>query len=161
MRTVVINAHNYNAFYNTPLIWAYIVCIIYTQIIESSLWYLLLKRGPWPIELVFIAYSAWWRNQMETFSALLAICAGNLPVNSPHKGQWRGALMPSLICACINSCVNNRKAGDLRGHRTHCFVNVMDLVKLSYIRYPSTSFHAYVILPYLCTIHDLKLIQRE
>ena len=37
---------------------------------------------------------------METFSALLAICAGNspLPVNSPYKGQWRGALMFSLIC---------------------------------------------------------------
>ena len=31
------------------------------------------------------------RHQMETFSALLAICAGNSPdpVNSPHKGQWR------------------------------------------------------------------------
>ena len=31
-----------------------------------------------------------WRHQMETFSALLAICAGNspVPVNSPHKGQW-------------------------------------------------------------------------
>ena len=25
------------------------------------------------------------------------------PVNSPHKGQWRGALMFSLICAWINS----------------------------------------------------------
>ena len=35
---------------------------------------------------------AWWRHQMETFSALLALCAGNSPVNSPHKGQWRGAL---------------------------------------------------------------------
>ena len=34
---------------------------------------------------------SWWRHQMETFSALLAICAGNSagPVNSPHKGQWR------------------------------------------------------------------------
>ena len=38
----------------------------------------------------------WWRHQMETFSALLAIFAGNSPVNSPHKGQWRGALMFSL-----------------------------------------------------------------
>ena len=27
----------------------------------------------------------WWRNQMETFSALLAISAGTSPVNSPHK----------------------------------------------------------------------------
>ena len=46
---------------------------------------------------------SWWRHQMETFSALLAICAGNSPVpeNSPHKGQWRGALMFSLICAWI------------------------------------------------------------
>ena len=30
------------------------------------------------------------------------------PVNSPHKGQWRGALMFSLICAWINGWVNNR-----------------------------------------------------
>ena len=42
-----------------------------------------------------------WRHQMETFSALLALCEGNhrSPVDSPHKGQWRGALMFSLICA--------------------------------------------------------------
>ena len=33
------------------------------------------------------------------------------PVNSPHKGQWRGALMFSLICAWINGQVNNREAG--------------------------------------------------
>ena len=36
------------------------------------------------------------------------------PVNSPHKGQWRGALMFSLICLWINGWVNNREAGDLR-----------------------------------------------
>ena len=35
------------------------------------------------------------------------------PVNSPHKGQWRGALMFSLICVWINYWVNNREAGDL------------------------------------------------
>ena len=51
----------------------------------------------------------WWRHQMEPFSALLALCAGNspVPVNSPHKGQWRGALMFSLICVWINGWVNN------------------------------------------------------
>ena len=37
-----------------------------------------------------------------------------LPVNSPHKGQWRGALMYSLIWARTNVSVNNRDAGDLR-----------------------------------------------
>ena len=39
------------------------------------------------------------------------------PVNSPHKGQWRGALMFSLIYAWINDWVNNREAGDLRRYR--------------------------------------------
>ena len=56
----------------------------------------------------------WWRHQMETCAAFLALCAGNspVPVNSPHKGQWRGALMFSLICAWIYDWVNNREAGD-------------------------------------------------
>ena len=47
------------------------------------------------------------------------------PVNSPHKGQWRGALMFTLICARINGWVNNREAGDLRRYRGHCDVTVM------------------------------------
>ena len=42
-----------------------------------------------------------------------------------HKGQWRGALMFSLICAWINGYVNNREAGDLRRHRAHYDVTVM------------------------------------
>ena len=41
------------------------------------------------------------------------------PVNSPHKGQWRGALMFPLVCAWINSWENNREAGDLRRHGAH------------------------------------------
>ena len=70
---------------------------------------------------------AWWRHQMETFSALLATCAGNspVPVKSPHKGQWHGALMFSLICVWINGWVNNREAGDLRRYRAHYDVSVM------------------------------------
>ena len=47
------------------------------------------------------------------------------PVNSPHKGQWRGALMFSLIFAWIKDWVNNREAGHLRRHRGHYDVNVM------------------------------------
>ena len=64
---------------------------------------------------------------METFFALLALCAGNssVSVNSPHKGQWRGALMFTLICARINDWVNNREAGDLRRHLDHYDVIVM------------------------------------
>ena len=47
-------------------------------------------------------------------------------VNSPHKGQWRGALMFSLICARINGWVNNREACDWRRHRAHYDVIVME-----------------------------------
>ena len=46
-------------------------------------------------------------------------------VNSPHKGQWRGALMFSLICTWINGWANNREAGDLRPHSAHYDVTVM------------------------------------
>ena len=48
------------------------------------------------------------------------------PVNSPHKGQWRWALMFSLICAWTNGWVNNRDAGDVRHHRSHYDAIVMD-----------------------------------
>ena len=47
------------------------------------------------------------------------------PVNFPHKGQWRGALMFSLIYARINDWVNNREAGDLRRQHGHYDVIVM------------------------------------
>ena len=47
------------------------------------------------------------------------------PVNSPHKGQWRGALIFFLICVWINGWVNNREAGDLRRYRAHYDVSVM------------------------------------
>ena len=47
------------------------------------------------------------------------------PVNFPHKGQWRGALMFSLICVWINGWVNHREAGDLRCYRAHYKVTVM------------------------------------
>ena len=47
------------------------------------------------------------------------------PVNSPHKGQWRGAFMFSLVWAWTNGWVNNREAGDLRRHLAHYDVIVM------------------------------------
>ena len=75
----------------------------------------------------FFRPDPWWCHQMETISALLAICAGNspVPVNSLHKGQCRRALMFSLICAWINDSVNNREADDLKCNPAHYNVNVM------------------------------------
>ena len=51
------------------------------------------------------------------------------PVNSPHKGQWRGALMFSLICVWINDWVNNHEAGGLERYRAHYDAIVMWFVK--------------------------------
>ena len=50
------------------------------------------------------------------------------PVNSPHKGQWRGALMFPLICARINGWVNSGEAGDMRRYRAYYDVTVMNVV---------------------------------
>ena len=46
-------------------------------------------------------------------------------VNSPHKGQWRGALMFSLICVWINGWISNREAGHMRRYRAHYIFTVM------------------------------------
>ena len=67
---------------------------------------------------------------METFSALLAICAGNSPVPGefPAQRPVTRSLIFSLICVWINGWVNNREAGDLRRYRAHYDVNVMESV---------------------------------
>ena len=47
------------------------------------------------------------------------------PVDSPHKGQWRGDLIFSLMCASTNDWANSRYAGDLTRHGSHCDVTIM------------------------------------
>ena len=49
-------------------------------------------------------------------------------VNSPHKGQWRGTSMFSLIYSSTNDWVNNYDAGDLRCHHARNDVIVMTWV---------------------------------
>ena len=48
------------------------------------------------------------------------------PVNSPHKGQWCGALMFALKCAWTNGRVNYRDAANLRRQRAYYNVTVMN-----------------------------------
>ena len=68
----------------------------------------------------------WWRHQMETVPSYWPFVWGihRSRVNSPHRSQWRWALM-FFICAWTNGRVNNRDAGDLRRYRTHYDVTVM------------------------------------
>ena len=71
----------------------------------------------------------WWRHQMETFSALLTLCVRGInwsPVNSSHKGQWRGALVFSLICTWTNGYANNQDPSNLRRHRSDYDITLMN-----------------------------------
>ena len=52
------------------------------------------------------------------------------PMNFPHKGQWRRALMFSLNGAWTNGWANHRHAGDLRRHLAHYDVTVMQQSEL-------------------------------
>ena len=77
--------------------------------------------------------------------------------NSTHNGQWRGALMFSLICAWTKGWVNNRNAGDLRRHRAHHDVTVMYMsdVDVSYTTARPIKF------PWTCYNHTLWDIYRD
>ena len=66
---------------------------------------------------------------METFSALLAICAGNSPVTGEFPAQrpvtWSFDVFFDL--RLNNGWANNREAGDLRPHRAHYDVIVIEV----------------------------------
>ena len=64
-----------------------------------------------------------WKNFLRYWPFVWGIYRS--PVNAPHKGQWRGALMFSLICAWTNGWVNNQDAGVLRHYSAHYDVTVM------------------------------------
>ena len=69
-----------------------------------------------------------WHHQMETFSTLLALCAGNSPVTGEFTGQRSVTQNFDVFFDKrleINGWVNNHEAGDLKHHRTHYDINVM------------------------------------
>ena len=72
------------------------------------------------------------------------------PVDCPHKGQWRGALMFSLICAWTKVWAKNRDAGNLKRHHAHHGVTVM-----SYYFWRENFFYIH-----FQRIHDNRLIIR-
>ena len=65
---------------------------------------------------------------METFSTLLAICAGNSPVPGEFPAQRPVTRSFDVFFDLhpINDWVNNGEAGDLRHHGAHYDVTVMD-----------------------------------
>ena len=68
---------------------------------------------------------------METFSALLALCAGNSPITGEFSPQRLVARSFEVFLDLrLNKQVNNRDAGDLRRHQGHYDVTVMTGMKI-------------------------------
>ena len=81
------------------------------------------------------------------------------PVNSPHKGQWRGALIFSLICAWTNDWVNNSEAGNLRRHRAHYDVTVMVQPELT-IKTMAVIFYSSQLTSYLFYLMSITITSK-
>ena len=99
---------------------------------------LIFSGGKAPLRLMFRALACWarihddaikWKHFPRYWPFVRWIHRS--PVNSPHKGQWRGALMFSLICFWIDGWVNNGEAGDLRRYCAHYDVTVMLRIHVS------------------------------
>ena len=68
----------------------------------------------------------WWRHQMEKFSALLAICAGNSPVPGEFPTQRPVARSFDVFLDLrLNKRLRKQSWGDLRRHLAHYDVIVM------------------------------------
>ena len=88
---------------------------------------------------------------METFSALLAICAGNSPAYGEFPAQRPVTrsfdvyfdLRPNLI----NGWVNNREVGDLRRYRAHYDVIVMIYVMDKHLHPSENNGFTYLSMP--------------
>ena len=74
---------------------------------------------------------SWWRHQMEKFSALLVLCAGNSPVTGefPSQRPVTRSFDVFFDLRLNKGWVNNREAGDLRRHRAHYDVIVVLMPK--------------------------------
>ena len=84
------------------------------------------------------------------------------PRNSPHKDQWRGALMFSLICAWINGWVNNREAGDLRRPLwRHCngIYTFQNMTKKLHAICVSLTTHILSSRPFVWSAFSIEVIQ--
>ena len=96
-----------------------------------------------------------WRHQIETFFALLAICAGNSPVPGefPAQRPVTRSFDVFLICVWINDWINNREAGDLRRYRTHYDVIQMIYMEVALYNRRSPRFIYLILLINWCIIY--------
>ena len=107
-------------------------CYLVTPLNQASIpltWQMILKINANIHSAYYVTILTWWRRQMETFSVFWPFVMGihRSPLDSPSKGQWRGALMLSWTCAWTNGWANTRDSGDLTHRRAHYDVTIMDI----------------------------------
>ena len=88
---------------------------------------------------------------METFSVLLAICAGNTPIPGefPAQRPVTGSFDVSVdLRLNKNGWVNNREAGDFRRHRAHYDVIIINWVRMRLLYEPRRSLFCVCILSF-------------
>ena len=82
-----------------------------------------------------LLHLSWWRHQMKTFSALLALCAGNSPVTGEFPAQRPVTRSFDVFFdLLLNKRLSKiRVAGDLRRHRGHYDVTVIVQIQIANI----------------------------
>ena len=77
--------------------------------------------------LHWMIFRSQWRHEMESFSALLTLCAGNSPVAGEFPAQRPVTRSFHIFFDLrrINNWVNDEGASELRRHRAHYDVNIM------------------------------------
>ena len=103
-----------------------VICNVFVGL--STEWFDLNRSGVYPsteaiVSLTYHDDVIKWKHFPPYWPFVRAIPRS--PVNSLQKGQWRGALMFSLIWVWTNSWANNGDADDLRHHRAHYDVIAM------------------------------------
>ena len=126
---------NYTYRFFTLLLYCYTVSTLLNQVIHLPIFFRIASVAleqsymlatvlvKWPRKNIDHDDVIKWRHFPRNWAFVRGIHRS--PVNSSHKGQWRGSLMFSLICVWTNDWVNNREAGDLRRYRAHYDVIVM------------------------------------
>ena len=118
-----------SSYLSEKLVWLYVLCVYALNIfpnvgIRTTELHLHISL----VCITSIYVHSGWSDQMETFSASLALCAGNSSVTGEFPSRrpvtWSFGVF-SLTCAWINGWVNTREAGDFRRHRAHYDVTVI------------------------------------
>ena len=128
---------SYEILFDTIWVWFH-KCVLLQNVSNSTCTQIIHRYSFWPVASVYKEIACvspgctgWNHDDVIKWNHFLRywpFVRGSHPssVKSPHKGQWRGALMFSLICAGTNCSANYREANGLGRHRVDLDVTVME-----------------------------------